>query len=439
MHSVGPNTDSNNQQQLNVQGVVGSVYPSPHGQYHSLKGRKLFFLLFVSCVTLVIVSLLVGGSVLYFNYYRSQQSSSSNSTQNQDNLKDSAGKVVINDNRFCSSSIYQPEGRILDLIRNSSPAVVTIVVKDPDVSLGEYTNPESRETVSGGTGFFISEDGLLITNQHVVCGASARDIIVLTNEDKTYSVSSVEVEPSQDIAILRVNNNGNKFPYLKFAHPDARVVVGQEVIAIGNPFGANPGSVTRGIISGIGRDIVAGSRCGTDGQLIRYSYEGLIQTDAAINSGNSGGPLLNMNGEVIGVNSAGILVANNIGYAIPHTTVLRILDRYLKNNNKIISPYLGIVHRMIDSSVASAYGLPVGAYVVRVMPSSPAAKADIRPGDIITKLGGYKIDFSLASTLTLYFEPGQKTTVEVYRIPENGKLEDGRYLTLEITVGKKDN
>lgn len=428
--------NSYNMNQIDLASSVNAQYTYPHITPRKNKTGWIVFV--VLSLILFLLFVIGGGTLLYFSYTSALNNPGSNSTQSNNNSNNSSSKLVISDGKFYSSSIYTPEEKIVALIKNAAPAVVTVIVKEPDQSLGEYIDITSRETLAGGTGFFIAEDGLLITNQHVVCGASARDIMIVTNENKTYSVSSVEVEPAQDIAILRVNTNGNKFPHLRFANPDSPVMVGQEVIAIGNPFGDNPGSVTRGIISGIGRNIVVGGDCGKDGDTVVYAYEGMLQTDAAINSGNSGGPLLNMNGEVIGVNSAGILLANNIGYTIPHTTVLRILDRYLKNNNKIVSPFLGITHRMIDSSVAAANGVPVGAYVSRVEPNSPADKAGIKAGDIITKIGDHKIDFSLVSTLTLYFEPGQKTTVEVYRIPQKGELRDGRYLTLEITIGRKD-
>ncbi len=421
----------------------GSVSLSPDPQYEYTqpiprKNNEVWVVFVVSCLVLFLLFVLGGGTLLYFSYTSLLNNVGSDSTPSNNTSNSGSSKLEISDDKFYSSSLYVPEEKIVSLIKNAAPAVVTVVVKKSDQSFGKYVDITSRKTIAGGTGFFISEDGLLITNQHVICGASEKDILIVTNENKTYSISSVEVEEAQDIAILRVNNNGNKFPYLRFANPDSSVMVGQEVIAIGNPFGDNPGSVTRGIVSGVGRNVVVESDCGSDRDTVLYAYEGMLQTDAAINSGNSGGPLLNMNGEVIGVNSARILGANNIGYVIPHTTVLRILDRYLKNNNKIVSPYLGIVHRMIDSSVASANGVPVGAYVSRVVPNSPADKAGIKSGDIITKIGERKIDFSLVSTLTLYFEPGQKTTVEVYRVPDGGPLEDGRYLTLEITIGSKN-
>jgi S1-C subfamily serine protease len=335
---------------------------------------------------------------------------------------------------FISDNSSQVPSDIVNLVENSQPAVVTVAVKDgPTIRGGSQL--QQRETVGSGTGFFISEEGLLITNEHVVCGARASDLLIIASNDKSYTVQSIASDPSQDIAILKVDTNGEKVRTLKFANLDSGIKVGQEVIAIGNPFGDNPGSVTKGIISGLDRNITARGTC--DGEAQSKDYEGVLQTDAAINSGNSGGPLINLRGEVVAVNSATLRDANNISYSVPFTTVTRILDRYLKNNNRIIQPYIGVSYRMVSANLSQSNDIPVGAYILDILENSPASRAGLRENDIITKVGDYKVEFSLVTTLNQYFEPNQETTLEVYR-SANEDLSAGEIVKLEITIGEKE-
>lgn len=359
---------------------------------------------------------------LHFNNANNNQSNPDNSNQNDIS-------------QYESNETYIAQSDLIKLVEDSQPAVVTVAVKESNPFANKtYQSLESRQTIGSGTGFFISSDGLLITNEHVVCGTTASDLLIVGSNEKTYTVEAVAADSSQDVAILKVNLNGDSIKTLKFANQDSPIKVGTEVVAIGNPFGDNPGSVTRGIISGVGRNVTAQGSC--DGQNQLKDYEGVLQTDAAINAGNSGGPLLNMHGEVVGVNSATLTGANNISYTIPFTTVTRVLQSYLKNNGEIISPYLGVSHNIIEKDVASANNVPVGAYVRSVVSNSPADKAGIKSGDIITKLGDYDISFSLTATLNQHFEPGQKTTVTVYRSTESD-LSSGKTLVLDITIGQK--
>lgn len=403
--------------------------------------------LVISTILFSLLVIVVAGSFViavlaYFYFYYGFEGSVDNSQKEITSLSDRERNINNNDekqniSKYYSNTVYEPRSDILDIINRSTPAVVTVIIKAPSSSFLDISNIqdlEKRQTLGYGTGFFISEDGILITNEHVVCGANAEDILIMTSDEKKYTVSSIAVDSAQDVAILRVNSEGHSFPSLKFANPETKIKVGQEVLAIGNPFGDNPGSVTRGIISGVGRNITAQGACSGIKQ-----YEGVIQTDAAINSGNSGGPLLNLNGEVIGVNTATLQGANNISYTVPFTTVLRILDRYFKNGNRIIIPFLGVTHRMLDPNTAALNGVPAGALIYSVQPESPADKVGLKEGDIITKIGDYRVSFSLTSTLNLYFEPGQQTTIEVYRIPEEGEVSEGRYLKLNITIGSRES
>lgn len=340
---------------------------------------------------------------------------------------------------FTTQTIYTPTGDIIDLVKQVGPSVVTVVSK---TQVSTLFSDESAEVQNGtGTGFFVSENGLLITNQHVVCDStSASNISIVTSQNKTYEVESFAADPTQDIAILKVKTNGEKVPFLKFANTSSQLLVGQDVLAIGNPLGVNPGSVTRGIVSGLGRNIQAQGQCGN--RTTVKEYEGVIQTDAAINPGNSGGPLLNLKGEVIGVNSATSSNANNISYAVPFDRVVKLLNRYETGRGSLKFPYLGVQYTMIDPNAAKANDVPEGAFVRQVVAEGPAAKAGLRKNDIITKIGDKKIEFSLQSTLNQHFEPGQTVKVELYR-PNitslfGGEVNlEGQTLTIDVVVGER--
>jgi S1-C subfamily serine protease len=386
------------------------------------KRSKIKILMF-GCLLIILIficiAITVFGSITIYNQVRNYEISDSENVENNKKIED-----------FSSSDLFEAESQLIDLVEATKPAVVTITVR----SRGLFSQQEEN-LVGSGTGFFISEDGLLVTNEHVVCGARPSDLMIIASNSKTYTVESLETDSSQDVAFLRVRTLGDKVPFLKFANEKSELKVGQEVLAIGNPFGDNPGTVTRGIISGLNRNIQASGSC--NGTRQSKDYEGVLQTDAAINSGNSGGPLLNLRGEVIGVNSATLRGANNISYTVPHTTVLRILDRYLRNNNRIISPFIGVSYQMVSPQRARMDNLRVGALVEEVLESGPAQRAGIKPGDIITKVGDKSVDFSLATTLNMHFEPGQRTKIEVFRKGDQSK--DGTIITLDIEIGVRPN
>lgn len=400
-------------------------------------GKKNLFSIFVTIFLFIFLLLIICSLLFSINYLgllktdnntQSQNINTNNSSFDENN-KDKENKNLKD---FYSEKVIDSSSDLINLIEKLKPAIVTVMVTKQASNNSFWFDLIPNTGV--GTGFFISEDGLLITNEHVVCGASSNNIKIITVNNKIYDVENIAIDPAQDVAILKVNTNNEKVPFLKFANPDTKVKVGQEVIAIGNPFGDNPASVTKGIISGINRNITARGFCGSTTTI--KEYEGVIQTDAAINSGNSGGPLLNMLGEVIGVNSATLEGANNISYTVPHDTVLKVIQRYLQNNGKIISPFLGVSHRMINSSrnVLDDNGV-MGALVLNVQPGSPADKAGIKPNDIIVRLGDKDIKFSLVATLNKYFEPNQDTVIRVYRFNEN--TDTGSYINLNIKIGSR--
>lgn len=276
--------------------------------------------------------------------------------------------------------------------------------------------PQGKQEVGGGTGFVINQaKGLILTNRHVVDDTEA-EYTVLTNDGRRFSARVVARDAVNDMALVQIDNNS--LPAATLGDSD-RVQIGQTVIAIGNALGEYRNTVTKGVISGIGRNVIAG-----DSRGLREQLEGVFQTDAAINPGNSGGPLVNLAGEVIGINTAINREGQLIGFAIPINEAKRMIDSYNKYG-RIVRPYLGIRYVMITPQLVEANNLPVdyGALLVRgesrdqlaVIPGSPADKAGLRENDIILEVNGQRIspEFSLVRALSRY-NPGDTITLKVY-------------------------
>lgn len=277
--------------------------------------------------------------------------------------------------------VVTQEQAIEEVVSKSSPSVVSVVTKQ--VYLDLFRGPVS-EQASIGTGIIIEANGLILTNKHVVADTNATYTIVLADE-KSFEVKKIARDPLNDLAILKIEAEG--LPTLSLGD-SAKVKAGQSVVAIGNALGRFSNTVTTGVISGIGRGIMAGDSSGQTENL-----DNVFQTDAALNPGNSGGPLLNLSGEVIAINSAVSTGAQNIGFAIPINVAKKTVETYNKLG-KISRPFLGVSYQMVSSDMSSLRRLPVGAFIERVLSDSPAEKAGLKSGDIITKLDGRGLDKS---------------------------------------------
>ena len=308
-----------------------------------------------------------------------------------------------------------------------SPSGVYALNVNSVVSVGNYATVSSgwgsasQQMVSTGSGFIISDDGYIISNYHVVSGAERLTVTTYLGDE--YEATLVGSDELNDVALLKVEAEGLDAVVIGSSDD---LLVGDQVVAIGNPLGELTSTQTVGYVSGKDRSV------STDGTIIN-----MIQTDAAINSGNSGGPLFNMKGEVVGIttakysgdSSSGASI-EGIGFAIPIDDVMGMIQDfkdygYLKNQ-----AYLGVTVRDMDSSVAQMYSLPLGSYVDTVAEGSSADKAGIRPKDIIIGVGEYEVDSNAELTQALRkFKAGDTTTITVFRA--------GQELDLTITFDEK--
>lgn len=300
---------------------------------------------------------------------------------------------------------------VADLVEKHIPGVVSIVIsKDVPKVRSYFNNPfgmpffnpfdsqgggsteTERQRVGSGSGFFVSSDGLIVTNKHVVADERA-EYTVITKDGTEYGAKVLARDPSNDIAIIKIE--GQDFPAVTLGDSD-KIRVGETIIAIGNPLGEFENSVSRGIISGLKRNLEAGSGRGDSEHL-----SDIIQVDAAINPGNSGGPLFNLSGEVVGVNVAMAAGAQSIGFSLPINQVKRIVEQ-VRTTGKLSFPYLGVRSITLTEELKKKTGLPYdyGALVLRgdtltdfaVIPGSPADKAGIMENDIILEINGKKVD-----------------------------------------------
>ncbi len=279
----------------------------------------------------------------------------------------------------------------------------------------DFGVPQERKTSALGSGFIIDEKGIVVTNNHVIKGAE--DILVRVNGEKDYKAKIVGTDPLSDLAVLQIVSD-EKFTPVKFGDSD-KARIGDWVIAIGNPFGLG-GTVTSGIISARNRSI----------GLSRY--EDFIQTDASINQGNSGGPLFNMDGDVVGINTAilGQSGSIGIGFAIPSNSAKRVINQLIKYG-ETKRGWLGVRIQVVTKEIAKTEKLdePKGALVVSVAKGSPSDKAGIQDGDIILEFDGKKIrEMRELPKIVAETDVGRVVEVKVWR--------NKRLVTKKITLGR---
>ncbi|MBP6856453.1 MAG: trypsin-like peptidase domain-containing protein [Candidatus Pacebacteria bacterium] len=341
---------------------------------------------------------------------------------------------------------FTQESFVVETVKKTNPAVVAIVVtKDVPKyeTYYEQSNPfgnlfpgfsfetpklkqngTEKKEIGGGSGFFVSASGLLVTNRHVVSDKEA-EYTVFTNDGKKHDAKVLARDSVLDIAVLQVSGSG--FTYLEFANSD-QIQVGQSVIAIGNALAEFRNTVSVGVVSGLARSITASDGAGKS-ELLDH----VIQTDAAINPGNSGGPLLNLSGNVIGVNVAVAQGSENIGFALPANVVKNVVDS-VRETGKIVRPYLGVRYAQITPTLKEKNNLSVDYGVIvskgetkedlAVIPGSPADKAGLLENDIILEADGKKLDSE--SNLSLIIRDKKVGDTLVLKVMSKGVTKDVR-------------
>ncbi|MEK7088758.1 MAG: trypsin-like peptidase domain-containing protein [Patescibacteria group bacterium] len=380
--------------------------------------KSFVYMFFVSLISLIIILTIGLGFVWYyranvFDYFAKEYLQE---IQNPNNNLGNNGKMTA-EKIIEKQSIFSQESFVVDAVKKTNPAVVSIVISKNVPKYETYVDPNQQQNpfgdlfpnfffnipqyrqngtekkdIGGGSGFFVSSDGLIVTNKHVV---DQKDVeyTVFTNDGKKHIAKVIARDPVLDIALIKIE--GSSFPYLSLGNSDS-LQVGQSVIAIGNALGEYRNTVSVGVISGLARSVVAGDASGKTELLDK-----VIQTDAAINPGNSGGPLLDLSGNVVGVNVAIAQGSQNIGFALPINTVKGAIES-VKATGKIVRPYLGVRYVAVNAEMKDKNNLSVDYGVLvkagqnqnelAVIPGSPADKAGIVENDIILEINGVKLD-----------------------------------------------
>lgn len=402
-------------------------------------GKDFKSIFLKNLIAILIIFSILGGVVWYnraqvFSYFaneylQKEQAKISNDSTPSDG--ENLSEKIIE-----KTSIFTQEGFVIDAVKKTNPAVVSIVISKQvpkyetyydnnnpfeDIFPGfNFAVPQYRQNgtekkeVGGGSGFLVSSDGLIVTNKHVVSDKTA-EYTVFMNDGKKYSATVVARDSVLDIALIRIS--GISFPYLSLGNSD-KLEVGQSVIAIGNALAEYRNTVSVGVVSGLARSVVAGDGSGKSELLDK-----VIQTDAAINPGNSGGPLLNLHGQVIGVNVAIVSGSQNIGFALPINSIKSVIES-VKQTGKIVRPYVGIRYVQITESLKTKNNLSVdyGILVqkgetkdeIAVVPGSPADKAGILENDIILSIDGQKLDTDTSfASIIRNKKVGQSITLRV--------------------------
>ena len=313
----------------------------------------------------------------------------------------------------------QIDTTITQAVQKVGPSVVTVTGTIPGQMTFQGMSPSS--TVSG-SGVFISSQGYILTNNHVIADTQG-DLTIVLSDGTQETAKIVGADQYSDIAVLKTTG---KVPAVATLGNSDVLNPGETVIAIGSPLGDFKNTVTVGVVSATGRSIDTGNG---------YSIDNLIQTDAAINQGNSGGPLVDLAGNVIAINTLIVrnsgtgTVAEGLGFAIPINTASTVAQQLIQYGS-ITHPYLGVSFQAVSPDIANAYNLPVqwGAYVTDVAANSPASQAGLQQGDIITSLGGVAVDGTHDYINVLYnFKPGDQVALVYNR--------NGKTIQVQVTLG----
>ncbi len=371
---------------------------------------------FLALVALLIVSI---GSGFLGGWLAQQSSTGTTTIEKQQVVLKSQGQLI--------ATIAQSVGASVVSVNTTA----TVAAQNSFFGFGQSSVQEGA-----GTGIILAEDGLIVTNRHVVPQGTTKVSVTLsdgTEFDDVTVVGRTNSTDSLDIAFLKINDTkGKKLTPAKIGD-SSKMKVGESVIAIGNALGQFQNTVTSGILSGYGRSVRAGDADGSSFE----NLEDLFQTDAAINQGNSGGPLVNLDGEVIGINTAIAGDAQNIGFAIPINDVSGLIDS-VKTTGKLQRPFMGVVYVPLTNDLAEQYNLTIkrGAYIAPssivgtdpVITDGPADKAGVKEGDIITKIDDTAIDQNNSlSALVNKHKVGDKVKLTIVR--------DGKEQTLAVTLG----
>lgn len=381
------------------------------------RNRVIYLLLVVVLAgTSALFGATAGGFVVYRTVSQVQPASLTNSAPLVQAVQANNGHqtLVINTTDIQTT--------ITQAVKKVGPAVVTVVGTLP----GQMTifGQTGDQTVSG-SGIFISDQGYILTNNHVVEGT--QDVNIVLSDGSQEKATIVGTDLYSDIAVLKTDG---KVPAVASLGNSDVLNPGESVIAIGSPLGDFKNTVTVGVVSATGRSIDTEQG---------YQIEDLIQTDAAINQGNSGGPLVNLAGEVIGINtlivrnSGSGTVAEGLGFAIPINTAQAVAGQIMQKGY-ISRPYLGISFQAITPDIAAAYNLPVqwGVYITKVAVNSPASQADLQRGDILTGIGGVSLDETHSYINTLFtYKPDDQVTVEFVR--------NGQAHQVQVTLGESNS
>ena len=390
------------------------VEPVLPRQSQALKKRPLFR---AAISAVVVLSLVAGGCGVTYSLLNSRwEEKAAMDAAAMEKLQRKLDTVYATPTENLS---YADEGMMSPkmVYQNNAKSVVGISATVQTV----FFNGQTRQGTSTGSGFILTEDGYVVTNYHVIEGAVS--VKVVMDNDTEYAAEVVGYDALNDVAVLKVE--AENLPAVTLGSSD-ELCIGDMVVAIGNPLGSLTATLTVGYVSGKDRQV------STDSSTVIN----MIQTDAAINSGNSGGPLFNMRGEVVGITSAkysGTTASGasieGISFAIPIDDVMSIIGD-LRDFGYVTGAYLGVTVQDTDATAASLYGLPTGAYVATVVDGGSADRAGVQPKDIIISLGDYEVSNVSQLTRTLRkFKAGDTTTVTVIR--------SGERITMDITLDEK--